>query len=69
MQMEKKVKTIDLPLARKSEQKLHQTNEYLQNSIEESAFWTLQEAYEEKQDDDCGDGMSKLVDLISMDPL
>jgi len=48
MQMEKKVKLIDLPLARKSEQKLHQTNEFLQNSIEESAFWTMQEVFEEK---------------------
>ena len=70
MQMERKVKIIDLPLARKSEQRLHQTNDYLQNSIEESAFWTMQEVYDEKlSDQDFTDNTAKLVDLISMDPL
>jgi len=40
MQMEKKVKMIDLPLARMCEWKLHESNDFLQNSMEESAFWT-----------------------------
>ena len=69
MQMEKKVKTIDLPLARKSEQRLHESNEYLQNSIEESAFWTIQEVFDEKQGQDSLNDISIIVDLISMDPL
>jgi len=47
MQMEKKVKTIDLPLAKKSEQKLHASNDQLQNSIEESAFWTIPQGGDE----------------------
>jgi hypothetical protein len=46
MQMEKKVKMIDLPLARMCEWKLHESNDFLQNSIEESAFWTLQDIYD-----------------------
>ena len=46
MQMEKKVKMIDLPLARLSEWKLHESNDYLHNSIEESAFWTIQDVYD-----------------------
>lgn len=69
MQMEKKVKMIDLPLARMCEWKLHESNDFLQNSIEESAFWTLQDIYDQKAEQTVSDNFKQLVDLVSLDPL
>jgi hypothetical protein len=57
MQMEKKVKMIDLPLARICEWKLHESNDYLQNSIEESAFWTIQDVYDQKAEHNIQDNV------------